>query len=1147
MSFSSAPIGTPRNTQFGSMTYETGIVSRSSRYELVTNIVDQPTVWGTGIPFTAGQIRVQGSKVWASPFVRIIDEALVNERSRDYNPDQADNPIRVYWPDTVKLVTLGSKIAYNIAFSFGYNITPQYGRILSRMWINGLLAYDLKAGNTTGVEFEFHKGRPSGEQSPLMIEDLGADKAPFFPDQTYIVLNNIKLADFGNQPLQTVSAEFVVNASGGGDYVVYAPIDAAIDVVRVWIDWDNRVGYAWGNDANNPNDNIHGTIVKYDIDTFAILSKQQVVYAAAAGPANANPGRAAVWLPQSKIVFFPRNDLQNGVVSFALNVETARIFASIVPPFEQYPDQFTFTNWSDGVALRENERGAEVLVRSIGSSNIIFVYNVSLSGITGVTRYRGTIDDLMFDRMFSDRQGNAYYVNTAGDANARGLYRLTSTGYSRVRALPPEVEAEGFADLGVYAGSLYWFTGLRVIRESLSGQRTYSTPYPAGVGLGLGRKFERAELGGGTIGWQYDFGAANSFAVLELTSGGISVFKYNTEIPPHKYWDSFLGRFIGIPADVGRSITTFTPNISQGGTVKLRDFMTALFAYSGDRDISRLQFIDINDDILGGIVVEPTNVETIIASIMALFRINRIDRADATIFYRNQPISGTVTPSVDLQIEDLSPIEASDEAASEQASPQVKLKVKRASPQNIPDKVELKFIDPEAEYMENTISWYRPGASSDSNSLSLSLPIVLKKDQALVLVQNTFVDVIDYSNEYECRLPPQFSYLEAGDIFGISHGGKVVDGATVTREFTDVLQILEDTHNADGSVSVLARGVTLESGLSFSLPTIEQGRASQAFGNRKATRALIIDSTAATIQDDPMRQGRYAQYMVLYPQFKQGWTGGYLARYNGSTWETLYGTLGADEVWLFRGTTPLTNKRWITDTDTLTLSNVVGEWNADDNATRAELDADPTRNLAFYGVAGRWELIQFEKIENNVMSGIRRGMRGTEVHAGNHQTGDWVVIVRGYVMMEQRDFGSIMTDQYRAVGNEQVFETAPKLYATAEGNSAKPWAVTGIQAIEAAGDVMLLWRRRDRLFSQLGEQTGIAEASEKYDVEIYEDASAEEPLRTFAGIEKPELTYTAADMATDGTTGATTLHVMIYQLSADVGRGYAERIAVDVG
>ena len=1121
------------------------------RAELVTNITDQPTVWGTPIPFTGGQVRVQGMKLWASAFARVTTRTGVDHfgNSGWFQGDIPGSRNLLYSDWSTDIFT-DTKIQYDVAFSFGYNILPQYGRVLSRLWINGVLAYDLAGNDVSRLQFEFHRGTPSGEQSPRMIEDMGEDKAPFFPDQTYLVLKGMKLEDYGNAPIQSVSAEFVVRASGGGEYTVHAPINTAVDIRLNYIDWDNRVGYAWGYDSNTAADDQFGTIIKYDIDSYAVLSRTRVTYTAGGDSTNARPWSSIVWLPQSKIVFFPRDVPTNGADSFAMNVETATIFARITPSFPGYEDQFTFSNWSDGIALRESESGADVLVRSIGTSNIIFVYRVSTSGITGITRYRGALGDLTIDRMFSDRDGNAFYVAMHSNPSLRGIYRLTGTGYTRMRDVPAEIVTEGFYDLGVYGGSLYWFTLNRVIRETFTGQRIYNTPYPSGVGTISAlafRKFERAELGGGTLGWQVQRTVTSRVAVLELTSGGISSYDSSGIIDDQQYWDSYLGRFLGAPIGTTQNVTTFTPNLAQGGTIKLRDFITGLYAYSGTRDISRLQYVDINDDVLGGMLVEQTAVEEVVKNICTLFRINRIDRADKTVFYRNVPLSGTVTPELALTIDDLSPIDSDGGDISEQPDLQVKLKINRSSPQSVPDKIELTFIDPDAEYMANTISWNRPGATGDSNSLSVKVPLVLTKDQALVIVQGVYVDSVDFSNEYEFRLPPRYSYVESGDIIAIAHGKKSVVDGEIVREFTDVVQILEDTLNADGSVSCLARGVTLQAGASFLLPTIDEDSPTQAFGSRKNTRVLLIDSTAATILDDTWRQGFYSQYMVLYPQFNQGWDGGYVARYNGSTWETLYGVLGDQELNLYRGGNPLTNKRWITDEDTLTLSTVFGTWDEENNATDEELSLDPSRNLAFYGTDGRWELIQFRSIVDGVMSGIRRGMRGTEIHCGTHQPGDWVVVVKGYVLLEQRQFTSNMSDRYRAVSNGQLFEAAPATGFTARGNSARPWAVTGLKATPAGSDVALSWRRRDRLFSQLGESVGIAEATEAYELEVYASATAEEPLREVTGLTVPTWTYTAADMATDGTTGAATLYVMVYQMSADVGRGYAERVVVNVG
>jgi hypothetical protein len=107
------------------------------------------------------------------------------------------------------------------------------------------------------------------------------------------------------------------------------------------------------------------------------------------------------------------------------------------------------------------------------------------------------------------------------------------------------------------------------------------------------------------------------------------------------------------------------------------------------------------------------------------------------------------------------------------------------------------------------------------------------------------------------------------------------------------------------------------------------------------------------------------------------------------------------------------------------------------------------------------------------------------------------------------------------------------------GNDLKPYAPVHLAASGSFGaDITLSWVRRTRVGGELIDGTGevpLAEDSEAYEVHVLDPDG--EVVRTVTGLTSPSWTYTAAMQAEDFPAVA----VRVYQISAQVGRGFAGR------
>jgi hypothetical protein len=120
---------------------------------------------------------------------------------------------------------------------------------------------------------------------------------------------------------------------------------------------------------------------------------------------------------------------------------------------------------------------------------------------------------------------------------------------------------------------------------------------------------------------------------------------------------------------------------------------------------------------------------------------------------------------------------------------------------------------------------------------------------------------------------------------------------------------------------------------------------------------------------------------------------------------------------------------------------------------------------------------------------------------------------------------------------------------TLAGNDLKPYAPAQLKATGSWGsNVTLSWQRRTRVGGELIDGTGevpLAEDSEEYELEIL-DGPGGAVLRTATGLSDPEFTYTTAMQSADSGMAQTELTFRVYQISAQVGRGFAGEGTVDV-
>lgn len=195
---------------------------------------------------------------------------------------------------------------------------------------------------------------------------------------------------------------------------------------------------------------------------------------------------------------------------------------------------------------------------------------------------------------------------------------------------------------------------------------------------------------------------------------------------------------------------------------------------------------------------------------------------------------------------------------------------------------------------------------------------------------------------------------------------------------------------------------------------------------------------------------------------------------------------------------------------------------------------------------GEIEIIQFITVtdlgDNRfTLAGLNRGVSGTDTMAAGHAAGERILFLSTLTvnplivpLLHLSRQGYFRPVSAGTLANTTIIE--PHRF---KGRDKMPLAPVHVTATLAGSDISLTWERRTRVNGGLMDGTGtvpVGEASEAYEVDIIAvDGST--VLRTL-GATTTALAYAAADIATDFGAVPGDLHVAVYQISAEVGRGF---------
>lgn len=459
-------------------------------------------------------------------------------------------------------------------------------------------------------------------------------------------------------------------------------------------------------------------------------------------------------------------------------------------------------------------------------------------------------------------------------------------------------------------------------------------------------------------------------------------------------------------------------------------------------------------------------------------------------------------------------------------------------------KISLTYKDLDREYAKNVQSVYLPDITDtqfdDDAAIDVTVPIVLKADEAKKLAEILLYSKSVYNTTYQGHLGPKYLDIDPGDIitFNLADSYSTTVrmretsiGNDKTVKWTGTEEdstIYSDTVNLFGAIGRFETGTVpaYDSRIDpflLAIPFRSDAEAQETSNQYLLFLTFLNNSTSAIISNDLTVVLDGTESFTVSPPAESA-TWGYVSSKLGSS-SFVYGT----------------------DFDS---SLVVQTMNINTNAplvskTPLELVNDPTLNLAYVG----GELIQFETVVDNgngnyTLSGLNRARYGTDQFYSTHSVGERFVLLDPNSVL--RITVPVGSSPRRAI---QVFTNSnnpfqPPFINYWVGFNLRPFSVSSLDAVYSGDDAVVTWIRRTRHSGEWLDGIGtvpLNEVTESYEIYYFTDPTLFSPYDPTGYMRKKELTlptdtYTLAEQTADGFVNTTTeLYYFVLQSGSNTG------------
>jgi len=251
---------------------------------------------------------------------------------------------------------------------------------------------------------------------------------------------------------------------------------------------------------------------------------------------------------------------------------------------------------------------------------------------------------------------------------------------------------------------------------------------------------------------------------------------------------------------------------------------------------------------------------------------------------------------------------------------------------------------------------------------------------------------------------------------------------------------------------------------------------------------------------------------------------------------------------------------WTTDYDnTLTVA-LSYDSDALVSVTREEILNGANKAFVYNRDTGNGEIIQFQNVDIDAsglvatLSVLTRGLRGTEGAAYFHGAGETFVLLDESGLRTQsaalERLGSVAS--FKAVTAGQLISEAVPRNRRMRGRSLFPYAPSRVRRSDDGSDLTISWNRRTRVgggwdMVTPSEVVPLSEDYEEYELFLLRSGGQQLNLFSPGGAstylervvtQETSHTFTATQLAAYGLTLDDDINVVVYQVSAQVGRGH---------
>jgi Putative phage tail protein len=532
-------------------------------------------------------------------------------------------------------------------------------------------------------------------------------------------------------------------------------------------------------------------------------------------------------------------------------------------------------------------------------------------------------------------------------------------------------------------------------------------------------------------------------------------------------------------------------------------------------DVSLLTdtYIFPNVTVAGYMIEQPRSAAEILKVLMQAFFFDACESGGKVRFIPRGMAAAMTIPEADLGL-----VEDKGKLISEEIG----------QSQDLPYKVTVTYNDPVLDYQQNKQMIQRNTAIvSTKQQTVLAIPMTMDADWAMQVATKALYLFWLGRFKYAMRLYRAiYLLLDPTD---------VIDFVYETLAFT--ARIAQNSLGAGYQTELDAVSDNPEAYVSSATGGTDQGFTPAPVTLVGPTQLWLFD--IPLLADGDANAGGTGFYFAMSSQVPE-WGGGVLYESSDdSTFDDEEASSSSAAIFGYATTTlgaPRTPWDW-DETSTLTIQLTIGSLAGD-----TQVNVLNGTNRMIVGS----EIIGFENAVQNsdgtwTISGLLRGLRGTEAACGTHGSSELVILIASGMVRVDDSLGLIgQALYYRAVTLGQDVSTAPTQQFTIAGNDLKPYAPAGVGGyLDGSNNMIITWVRRTRIGGEADWADGVptvplSEDSELYDVDIYNGATL---VRTISDLTTPTAVYTVAMQTADFGSPPSSIAVKVYQKSGEVGRG----------